>query len=57
MQDRTPRPKKSTSFRLTEDALALIEALAKSLGIDKSSVVEIAVRKLASAEGVRQAQQ
>jgi hypothetical protein len=56
MQEKTPRAKRSTSFRLSGDAMALIEALAKSLGIDKSSVVEIAIRKLASAEGVRQSQ-
>ena len=42
----------STSYRLSDDARALIDALAKQLGVSKTDVLEIAIRKLAQAEGV-----
>ena len=45
--------KQKTSYGLTNEARQLIEALAGALGISQSSVVEIAVRKLAKAEDVK----
>jgi hypothetical protein len=47
------REKLSTSFRLTPKALALIETLAKKLGTDKTSVIELAVRELAERKGLK----
>lgn len=44
--------KKATSYRLSEDALELIEQLKEKLGISQASVVEQAVRKLARLEGI-----
>lgn len=51
------RSKKSTSFRLTAYAMQALEALSSHLGIDKSSVVEIAIRRLLTAEGIKLPQQ
>lgn len=44
------KPKGATSYRLSEDAQRLIAALADRLGVSKTGVLEIAVRKLARAE-------
>jgi hypothetical protein len=42
--------KNPTSFRLSEEALGLIGRLAETLGISRTSVVEMAVRQLARRE-------
>lgn len=44
------KPKGATSYRLSEDAQRLISALADRLGVSKTGVLEIAVRKLARSE-------
>lgn len=46
------RNKKATSVRLTDQAGRLIDELARRLGITRTAVLEIAVRRLAKAEGV-----
>lgn len=46
------RTKKATSIRLTDDARALLEALAKDTGLSQAGVMELAVRELAKARGV-----
>ncbi len=45
--------KKQVGIRLTADGRRLREALAKKLGIDKTAVVEVALRALAKQEGVQ----
>lgn len=45
-----PKPKGSTSYRLSDDAQSLLARLANRLGLSKTSVVEMAIRKLAYAE-------
>lgn len=47
------RKAKSTSFYLTEDCLGLLRILADRMGISKSSIIEVLVRKKAKEEGVR----
>jgi len=44
---------KHTSFRFSDDAKFYIAALAVKLGISKTAVIEIAVRKLADAENIK----
>jgi hypothetical protein len=44
--------KKITSIRLTAEARELRIALAQKLGLNASAVLELAIRKLADAEGV-----
>lgn len=44
------KPKGATSYRLSGDAQQLIATLADCLGISKTDVLEMAVRKLARAE-------
>jgi predicted transcriptional regulator len=46
-------PKRSTTFRLTDHARALILRLAEKLGVSQTAVLELAVRKLAKTEGVK----
>lgn len=46
------RNKKGTSFRLSPVALELISQLTERLGLSQAGVIELAVRKLASSEGV-----
>jgi hypothetical protein len=46
------RNKIGTSFRLSPVALELIAELAQTLGLSQAGVVELAVRKLATSEGV-----
>jgi hypothetical protein len=50
-QPPTP-PKKAVSYRLTADALELIDALARRLGITHVAVVELSVREKAEALGL-----
>lgn len=47
------REVKSTSIRLTLEAKRLITELAVKLGVHKSSVIELAIRKLAEKEGLK----
>lgn len=42
-----------TSIRLSAETMALREALSGRLGISSSAVLEMAIRKLADAEGVK----
>jgi hypothetical protein len=44
------KPKGATSYRLSEDAQQMIVALADRLGLSKTGVLELAVRKLAHSE-------
>lgn len=49
-QEPRPRGKLATSHRLTAEALELIDWLAGHLGVSKSAVLELAVRRLAASE-------
>jgi hypothetical protein len=42
----------ATSIRLTPDGKRLVEALQARLGLKRSGVIELAIRRLAQAEGV-----
>ena len=44
---------KPTSIRLSEEGKQLRKFLAKKLGLSESAIVELALRRLAEAEGVR----
>lgn len=44
---------KPTSIRLTPDGKKLLAALQNHLGLKRSAVIELAIRRLAQAEGVR----
>jgi hypothetical protein len=46
------QPKKPTSIRLSPDAIELRRALSAKLGIDQTAIVELAIRRLAEAEGI-----
>lgn len=46
--------RKRTNIRLSVQALRLMAELAKSLGVGKSHVIELAVRDMAKKEGVKQ---
>ena len=45
--------KKAVSFRLSDEGLALIVALAAKLGVSQTAVLELAVRLLAAREIVK----
>lgn len=45
--------KKSRNFYLSDEALELIRETAKRLGLSQAAVVEMAVRKLAESEGIK----
>ncbi len=47
------RKKSKTSFTLSAEAASLLEKLAARFGIKKTNVVEMALRHLARAEGLR----
>lgn len=47
------KDKHNTSIRLTPEAKELIERLSEKLGINQTSVIEMAVRVLAEKEKVR----
>ncbi|MGV3723039.1 MAG: hypothetical protein ACO1SX_19235 [Actinomycetota bacterium] len=47
-----PKPKGATSLKLSAEALALLAAVAKNLGVTKTAVLEIAIREKAKREGV-----
>lgn len=44
--------KQSTSIRLTPDAIRLLAALAKQLGVSQSAIMELAIREKAAKENV-----
>jgi PIN domain nuclease of toxin-antitoxin system len=44
--------KTPTSFRLSEEARALIERISATLGISQAAVIEMAVRQLAKKEKI-----
>jgi hypothetical protein len=45
-----PKPRSGTSYRLSEDAQALLGRLTARLGLTKTGVLEMAIRKLAYTE-------
>lgn len=45
--------KKATSIRISEEAVRLLLALSKKLGLTKAALIELAIRKLAEREGVQ----
>jgi predicted transcriptional regulator len=45
--------KKSTTYRLTDDARRMLVAMAERLGISQSAVLELAIREKAKREGVK----
>ena len=50
-------PKKHTSYRISEEGKQLIRLLARRLGVNETSVVEMAVREMAEKRGVKGAQE
>jgi len=42
--------KKTTNFRLTEEAIALLDALATARGISRTAMLEIIIREAAKKE-------
>lgn len=46
------KEKTTTSLRMTPEAKRLLQELAKKLGISQTSVIEIAIRRLAEIEKV-----
>lgn len=52
-QQPRPKGKLSTSYRLLGRTLKRVDKLAASLGVDKSDVIELAIRDLALKEGVQ----
>lgn len=42
-----------TNYRLSDDARAAIETLAKKLGVSKTDIVEMAIREFAESKGVQ----
>jgi hypothetical protein len=53
MKGDTSMTKTPMNMRLSDEARTLMKSLGQKLGLDETSVVEMAVRKLAEAEGVR----
>lgn len=50
--DTKRKPKTLKNFRLSDDGEAYLLALTEHLGLKQTGVVELALRKLAQAEGV-----
>lgn len=46
--------KRATSLRLSDKARELLVKLSKELGISQTAVLEVAIRRLAIQEGVKQ---
>jgi hypothetical protein len=44
------KPRGATSYRLSSDAKQILAALAEQLGVSKTSVLEMAIRKLGRSE-------
>lgn len=51
--ERSCMTKLHSTYRLSEEAKRLMQLLAQKLGVNQTTVLEIAVRKLAEAEGVK----
>jgi hypothetical protein len=51
-EDRLSPDKQRLGFALTSDAQKLLKQLKAKLGISQNGVVELAIRRLAQAEGV-----
>ena len=49
----TMRKKNPTAIRFTPKARELLEGLAEHLGVTKTAVMEMAIRKLAQKEGIQ----
>jgi hypothetical protein len=47
---RMPKPRSGTSYRLSQDAQDLLTRLATRLGLTKTAVLEMSIRKLAYTE-------
>ena len=47
-----PNMKQSVGFRLTEEALRLLDAMASANGISRTAVLEIAIRDAAKKQGI-----
>jgi hypothetical protein len=45
-----PKPRGATSYRFSEEAQALLAQLSGRLGLSKTGVLELAIRKLARSE-------
>jgi len=45
--------KEQTSMRLTPEAKRLLEKLAKKLGVSRTAVMEMAVRRMAEVEKIK----
>lgn len=43
-------PTKATSYRFSEEADAMVDRLAEHLGVNRTAILEIAIRKLYRAE-------
>jgi predicted transcriptional regulator len=50
--DTTSNMKQSVGFRLTEEALRLLDALAANHGISRTAVLEMAIRTEAKKQGI-----
>lgn len=48
-----PTEKRSTSFRLSEEARRLLDRIAAKLGVSQAAALELAIRLLAKREGVK----
>lgn len=47
-------PKKSTSIRITDEARNILTTLAAKLGVSQAAVMELALRKLAKEERIKE---
>lgn len=52
-EDRLSKDKTRLGFALTKDAQQLLKALKGKLGVSQNGVVELAIRRMAEAEGVK----
>ncbi len=55
-EDRLSPDKDRLGFALTKDAQQLLKQLKAKLGVSQAGVVELAIRRLAQAEGVEQSE-
>jgi hypothetical protein len=46
-------PKKPVTIRLSDEGRRLRTRLSKTMGIDETAVIEIAIRELAAAKGIK----
>ena len=49
--------KKHSSYRISEEGKQLLRLLAKKLGVNETSVIEMAVREMAEKRGVKSEQE